>query len=390
MTAFTNIEQARTALKPWLVDHAYPLWWSLGADQQAGGFHERLHQNGTPTGEPRRSRLHPRQIYAFSLARDLKWDGPADTAVRHALSFYLQSYRRQDHLFSALPSAHDDAPVLLYDQAFALLGFASACAALPDRNLHNQARQLLTAVRDRFGHTEGGFKETVTGESALLSNSHMHLLEAALAWMELDPTGVWRGVAFDMVKLAATRFVDPDTGFILEFFDHDWRAIHDPALQRVEPGHQFEWAWLLLRWSVHSGDTEARALALRLIRLAETHGVDRTRHIAINALAVDGSVRDAHARLWPQTERLKATILAAELTGEDAYRSAACEAASALARYLEVPLRGLWRDTMTPSGEFIDEPAPASSMYHIVGAVAQLDRSTQHSAPEARQTACWT
>jgi mannose/cellobiose epimerase-like protein (N-acyl-D-glucosamine 2-epimerase family) len=388
MTAFSNIDQARTTLKSWLVGHAYPLWWSLGADMQ-GGFHERLHQNGTPTNDDRRSRLHPRQIYAFSLARQLAWEGPADTAVRHALSFYLQRYRRQDHLFSPLPSPNDG-PALLYDQAFALLGLASACKVLPDRNLYNQARQLLSAIRGQFGHTHGGFEETVTGLSAPISNSHMHLLEAALAWIEHEPTGVWHDLAEDIVKLAATRFTDPGTGFLLEFFDDDWRPIQDSSLQRVEPGHQFEWAWLLLRWSVHSGDTHSRALALQLIRLAETHGVDRMRHVAINALAPDGTVRDANARLWPQTERLKAAALAAELTRDNVHWAAACEAANVLAQYLDVPLQGLWRDTMTESGAFIDEPAPASSMYHIVGAIAQLDRSAQHGAPDARHTACRT
>jgi mannose-6-phosphate isomerase len=218
----------------------------------------------------------------------------------------------------------------------------------------------------------------------------MHLLEAALAWIEQDPSREWHDLAKDMVKLATNCFVDPSTGFLFELFDDDWRPIDNPSLQRVEPGHQFEWAWLLLRWSIHSGDLQSRTLALQLIRLAETHGVDRTRHVAINALAPNGNVRDANARLWPQTERLKATTLAAELTGETAYWSAGCEAANTLARYLDVPLRGLWRDTMTGSGEFVDEPAPASSMYHIVSAIAQLDRSATHSAPNARRTACST
>lgn len=384
MTAFWNIDQARGTLKAWLIDHAYPLWWSLGADQQGGGFHERLHQNGTPTNDPRRSRLHPRQIYAFSLARQLTWDGPADTAVRHALAFYLDRYRRHDFLFSPLPSmnaAASEAPVVLYDQAFALLGLASACTVLPDRSLCNQARQLLSALREQLAHTQGGFKETVTGSSPLLSNSHMHLLEAALAWMEHDSSGAWHELARDIVKLAAARFVDPATGFLLEFFDADWRPIADPSRQRVEPGHQFEWAWLLLRWSVHSDDANCRALALWLIRLAETHGVDNRRRVAVNALTRDGTLLDANARLWPQTERLKATVLAAELTHDKTCWSAACEAAGALARYLDVPLRGLWRDTLTAAGEFVDEPAPASSMYHIVGAIAQLDGSVQRSMP---------
>jgi len=370
MNALANLDSTGAALKAWLIDHAYPLWWSLGTDRREGGVHERLHQDGTPTGEARRSRLHPRQIYAFALARSLGWNGPSDTVVRHALSFYQKHYCRQDGLFS--PSVDSNEPTLVYDQAFALLGLASACKVMSDRSLQNQARRLVATLRERFGHSEGGFKETFADLALLLANSHMHLLEAALAWIDIDPSGPWFDLARDMANLAATRFVDPSTRFVLEFFDSDWQPIEDPSTQRVEPGHQFEWAWLLLRWSVRSGDIDSRTLALRLIDLAERHGVDRTRHVAINALSPNAIVRDANARLWPQTERIKANALAAELTGESRYLIAACEAANTLTRYLDVPLRGLWRDTMNADGEFVDEPAPASSMYHIVGAIVQL------------------
>ena len=33
---------------------------------------------------------------------------------------------------------------------------------------------------------------------------------------------------------------------------------------------------------------------------------------------------------------------------------------------------GLWRDTLTPTNRFVEEPSPASSLYHIIGAVAAL------------------
>jgi mannose-6-phosphate isomerase len=45
------------------------------------------------------------------------------------------------------------------------------------------------------------------------------------------------------------------------------------------------------------------------------------------------------------------------------------EAAAGLTRYLKTPVRGLWYNRLTPSGVFLDEPAPASSFYHIVGAI---------------------
>lgn len=48
----------------------------------------------------------------------------------------------------------------------------------------------------------------------------------------------------------------------------------------------------------------------------------------------------------------------------------AARAQRALSRYL-TPV-GLWRDKMLESGDFIDEPAPASSLYHIMAAYSQV------------------
>jgi mannose-6-phosphate isomerase len=94
--------------------------------------------------------------------------------------------------------------------------------------------------------------------------------------------------------------------------------------------------------------------------------------IALQQLLDDGSAHDASARLWPQTERLKAGALAARLTGEAKYFAMAVSAAETLRRYLETPIPGLWYDRISPVGEMIDEPAPASTFYHLVVAVAEI------------------
>ena len=56
------------------------------------------------------------------------------------------------------------------------------------------------------------------------------------------------------------------------------------------------------------------------------------------------------------------------------------DALRGLGRFLDVPTRGLWRDWMDEGGGFVEEPAPASSFYHIVGAIAELERLTQGAA----------
>ena len=44
----------------------------------------------------------------------------------------------------------------------------------------------------------------------------------------------------------------------------------------------------------------------------------------------------------------------------------------ALSAYLQTPVQGLWRDKRRPDGSFVDEPAPASSLYHLVVAILEL------------------
>ena len=44
-------------------------------------------------------------------------------------------------------------------------------------------------------------------------------------------------------------FIDAHNGALHEFFDADWNPAPGIEGRIVEPGHQFEWAWLLLRWA---------------------------------------------------------------------------------------------------------------------------------------------
>lgn len=363
---------ART-LESWIVD-AYDLWWARGADHSNGGFHERLNQDGSPTHEARRARLHPRQMFAYSHAAKLGWGGPSTTAVEHGLKFFLAHYRRSDGLFRALVAPQGDAlsdTVLLYDQAFALLGLAAADATLADETPRQIARELHDLLRSRFAHRSIGFEETLARDTPLSANSHMHLLEASLAWIERDGSACWSDLAAELVDLATARVIDWRSGAVIETFGPDWQPITGDV-SSVEPGHQFEWAWLLLRCHARGERKDLLQPALRLIEIGETHGVDRARHAVIAALDHGLRVRDANARLWPQCERIKAARMAFATTGDERYQEIALESAQTLLRYLETPVRGLWRDRLDHSGAFIEEPAPASSFYHIVGAVLEL------------------
>jgi mannose/cellobiose epimerase-like protein (N-acyl-D-glucosamine 2-epimerase family) len=363
-------------LSSWLVQHAYPCWYSRGVDHVRGGFHESLRLDGEPSGEARRARLYPRQIYSFSFAGEFGWSGPVADVVRQGLSALVADYRRPDGLFRSVVTP-SGAPLVeravLYDQAFVLLGFASAHRVLGEPSARDGARDLLARMQATLRNSNGGFEESAPRILPLLSNSHMHLFEVCLEWMDQDD-GPWRDVAAEIAELALHRFYDPASGFIREFFDGDWKLIPGADADVAEPGHQYEWAWLLLRWSQRADNPRAYQLALDLIDRAEARGVDATRGVAVNSLFGNGGMRDARARLWPQTERIKAMCLAGEITRQARYTDIAAAATRSLLKYLETPTPGLWRDIMDERGAFVEQLVPASSFYHIVSAARAIVR----------------
>ena len=150
-----------------------------------------------------------------------------------------------------------------------------------------------------------------------------------------------------------------------EHFDADWNPAAGIFGRIVEPGHQFEWSWLLRRWGVARGRKDAIAAADRLFGIGAKWGVDPSRGVVFNTMLDDFTPHDRKARLWPQTEWLKAATKS----------SHSRNAAMALRSFLRTDIAGLWQDTMLADGAFSDRFAPATSLYHIAGAIFEFDRS---------------
>jgi len=373
----SEIQAVHEELVGWLNEAAYPLWSSQGVDLRHGGFHECLDLDGVPMAIPRRARVQPRQVYAFAQAPRMGWRGDAGSVAAHGLEYFLTRFRRPDSLFRAVVmpdgTAVDEAPVL-YDQAFALLGFAAGDRVVGPRfDLQGEAERLRAAILRDFKRGDGGFVSDVRADLPLQSNPHMHLFEAMLAWSEKTGAAEWRALADEIGELAIARLLDPVTGVVRENYDGDWKPAPGLAGRIVEPGHQYEWAWLLLRWG-GTGSPEVVQAARRLIAVGENFGVQQG--VVVMTLLDDFCVHDASARLWPQGERLKANALAARLFGEECYWRATVEAAKLLLRFLGTPVRGLWFDKLVESGsgsrDFVREAVPASSFYHVVDAIGEL------------------
>jgi len=127
----------------------------------------------------------------------------------------------------------------------------------------------------------------------------------------------------------------------------------------------------LMDWP--DADAATLASALQLAEVAERTGVDRA---GFAIFAQDENLRplDRGSRLWSQTERIRTCARAAALTDDGLLWDATVQACEALQAFLHTPTPGLWRDWRGETGVFREEAAPASSFYHIAGAIAELAR----------------
>lgn len=366
-----SLDEGARRLADWLRLRALPLWATVGLED-GPGFAEALGLDGRPLSLPGRSLVQSRQIHTYATAARHGWAGPWRRAVWSGLDALTGRFLRADGTSRALVARDGqvlDETARLYDHAFVLLALASARAAGADRpDLADRAVRLRDWLLEQ-ALPQGGFLEA--GSHPYQANAQMHLLEAAMAWEDQGDDG-WAALSDRIVDLAERRFIDPVTGRLREFYSADWTPASGEDGRIVEPGHQFEWAWLLTRHGLKRGRPDLLARA-RVLYARGREGVSERGGVAQDALNDDGTLRSGRARLWPQTEWLKAALLLAEQSRDGERIALIADAGTAIrALWLYLTPDGLWRDKRLPNGGFVDEGAPASSFYHIIGAFDQL------------------
>jgi len=368
-----TLGEGATRFAEWLRLRALPLWGAMG-QQSDGRFAEALTLDGRPLLANRRARVQARQIWTYAEAGRLGWQGGWNRAVASGVDALQSAYLRPDGFYRTL-LAPDGAPLdeaaRVYDQAFIMFALEAARGV---EAASGGMEALAVGVRDRLianRMENGAFVEE--GDAPYQANAHMHLLEACLAWEEGGGDQGWAVLADELVDLARNVFIDREGGFLREFFTAQWTPAAGDRGRLVEPGHQFEWAWLLARYARLRQDPGSRAVAFQLYDWG-ARGVVGRAPVALDAIDDQGRPLGGRARLWPQTEWLKASLLLAE-DAQDGQRRRLLEDAGAAMRALWSYLtpEGAWRDKRLPKGDFINEAAPASSLYHIMSAFSQLE-----------------
>ncbi|MBZ9819680.1 AGE family epimerase/isomerase [Mesorhizobium sp. CA4] len=373
----------RRRVRHWLFEETLPLWSTVGVDERHGGFHEALSFDASPLMKPKRMRTQARQVYAFAVAKERGWDGPADRLIAHGIDFMVGQGRtdrggwvRTLNIDGSVADPVEDA----YDHSCVLLALAHAhISGHPDAlRLGEETFSFLDAHLEDARMT--GFLETSDGAEERRSNPHMHLLEAFLAWHKATGERAYLRRAARIIDLFRSHFFDAESWTLGEYFDEGWKPAAGERRSWTEPGHHFEWASLLVDFAARSGQGELTAFARKLYASAVANGLNRATGLAYGAVSRQGLPLDTVSRSWPQAEAIKAAIALDGSGGPDLKPEIEARVGRLFRWHIDPAPLGLWIDRIDERGRSLATEVPASIFYHLVCALTQyLDGTAEGS-----------
>lgn len=353
----------------WMRRSALPLWLGAGVEREGpfrGRFHERLGFDGVPDVRAnRRTRVQARQLFVACAAAARQ----AHPEARDLASACLDQMIAHHHagagrwLFSTDAKGRPaGAGPDLYDHAFVLFALGHGARVLGRADALALAHQTQNFLDEAMASASGGWHESLPPALPRRQNPHMHLFEAYLALMAASDEGTdarkrWRSLARQVIALLNTRLFDAGHGVLREFFEDDWRARPPPEGDIIEPGHHFEWVWLLHQAKAAGLEVDG-AIAGRLYASACDSGTDGQGRV-LDAINPAHRVTDRGRRLWGQCEAVKAHLVRGQR--ERAERTLA----ALMASHLDTDVPGLWCDHFYEDGSCRDGFVPASSLYHL-------------------------
>ena len=362
-------------LKQRMIDDALPLWSSEGWDSEAGGFVDRLRQDGRADRlAPRRVFVQARQIYCFAKAAQMGWYPEGRSIALRGLEYLLARAKAPDGRPGFVHRLTPEGGVLdplrdAYDHAFVLLALSTVYGLDRDAQVRSEIDALLAFLDAQLRSPHGGYLEGRPPSMPRRQNPHMHLFEAMIAAFDATHDMAFQNRAGDFYGLFVANLYDKQRRVLSEYFEEDWAKIEPVS---VEPGHQAEWVWILKGFERITGCPTARPRG-ELMNTA-MRSRDAATGCLIDETDADGNIRRHTRRLWPQTEIAKAWIAQAE-GGET---GAANEARAALVRlerhYLSHPIAGGWYDQFDRDGKSLVPTIPASSFYHVLCAVTEAEQ----------------
>ena len=291
-----------------------PLWQGPGWNADMALPYEALSPDHQPLPPQRyRAMACARQLYVFaSLIGDK--DFPDAAARAGALFRSLQQhFHDAEHggwIYSIDPhGAPLDQRKDLYTHAFIIFASAHYWAKVREPLVESVLKAALSVVAERFSDGNGLYEASLNQDwsslgSGPLQNPLMHLAEAFLATLSVRDDAPVQAALLTLTERMQQRFIEPVHNVMLE-------KPRGSVDNWFEPGHQFEW-FFLLHASPLLRETPLHASLERAFSFAEQVGVDAKTGAVCGMLDSAGGLRDGTQRIWAQAEYLRALTLRPE------------------------------------------------------------------------------
>jgi mannose-6-phosphate isomerase len=358
-----------------------PLWRDHGWDAPCGGFYDRLSRRlvANPSSD-KRLMVQCRQLYVYSLAELMRPDQGWRAVAENCFDFLETHYRDKKYGGWFFSVTSGGAPAVrtkdCYGHAFVLFGLAHYYAATGSRSALEFAEETVDLLERHLSAREGGFHSAAEEDWKIIpdirrQNPHMHLLEGFIALFEATGSARYRKHAEQIIELFSERLFDRTTSTVGEFFDARWQPAVDSG-HKVEPGHHFEWYWLLRRFEKIIGPLPEAGIADSVFSWATRHGIDHALGGVFDQNNRSGEILVATKRFWPIAEAIKAHALRAT---EHAHAQTALHG---LIKYLLEHYQdsnGLLVEHLDHEGRAIITDLYASSQYHLLFAYSEAAKA---------------
>jgi mannose-6-phosphate isomerase len=369
------MESGEMNLVSWMRELALPFWASRGVDHKYGGFVEELNQDGSPSNVGfKRVRVQGRQLFSFATAAILGWNKDAEAIAEQGYAFLKKACRAPDGYWVKKLSRNGsiiDTEIDLYDTAFIVLGLATYYRLTRNREALGLIESTLPMVQSRLSTSSPkGYRQSPSDKEVLRQNPNMHWFEAMLFCFEGTQDQRYLEEATKIYRRIEESVIDPKTGALRELFDNQWRPIQEGGKYLLEPGHHYEWSWLLSR--AGNKIPVNPTLIQGILGFADRFGVNFGTGLVYDQVSDGGEVTQPTHRLWVQTEFLKAWLVRKDAKESDRERRIGEIEANLLKYYFTREPKGSWGDRLDADGRVHDGPVPASSMYHVMMCVVEL------------------
>ncbi len=316
----------------------------------------------------------------------------------HALA-YLESHHRHPNghfLWQRNRTEIEDGRAMAYGHAFVMLaaswgmraridgatGLLSNSWDLLDRLFWDESANAFADERDESLNVLADYRG---------QNANMHSVEALLAAYEASGDDRYLARARLIAETFAIRLADAADGQVWEHYTPEWKHDWTYNIDKpddlfkpwgFQPGHQVEWAKLLLQLDRLSPSDWHLERAKLLYDRAMQRGWDKEYGGLVYGYAPDSTFVDSHKYFWVQAEAIATAWRLYSRTGDERYKADYQRLWEWSWDHLVDHKHGAWFRILSREGDWIEPyKSPAGKVdYHTIGAccdILQVQKDSQ-------------